>query len=88
MAEPDGELQQIYVRVSRLTLDALEATVYVRRLRSAQELIGPVVEALAEKLRAAPDVAAALKSRHDRGAEVAAGAVTPRRRQSSKGTAR
>jgi len=88
MSDSDVEFQQIYVRVSRTTLDALEAAVYVRRLRSAQELVGPIVEALGEKLAAAPDVAAALKSRRDRDAEIAVGAVTPSQRRGPKGAAR
>lgn len=57
---------QLNVRLSSEAVDALEAAVFVRSLRSAQELVGPVVEQLAEQLLADEDVAAAVKLRADR----------------------
>jgi hypothetical protein len=57
---------QLNVRLPREALDALEAAVFVRELRSAQELVGPVVEQLAQQLLAEEDVAAAVKLRASR----------------------
>lgn len=57
---------QLNVRLSSEAVDALEAAVFVRSLRSAQELVGPVVEQLAQQLLADEDVAAAVKLRADR----------------------
>lgn len=57
---------QLNVRLSSEALDALEAAVFVRSLRSAQELVGPVVEQLAKQLMADEDVAAAMKLRASR----------------------
>lgn len=57
---------QLNVRLSREALDALEAAVFVRSLRSAQELVGPVVEHLAQQLLADEDVAVAVKLREGR----------------------
>jgi hypothetical protein len=57
---------QLNVRLPREALDALEAAVFVRELRSAQELVGPVVEQLAQQLLADEDVAAAVKLRKGR----------------------
>jgi hypothetical protein len=57
---------QLNVRLSSAALDALEAAVFVRSLRSAQELVGPVVEHLAQQLLADEDVAAAVKLRAGR----------------------
>ncbi len=57
---------QLNVRLSRESLDALEAAVFVRSLRSAQEILGPVVEQLAQELMADEDVAAAVKLRAGR----------------------
>jgi hypothetical protein len=57
---------QLNVRLSRDALDALEAAVFVRSLRSTQELVGPVVEQLAQQLLADEDVAAAVKLRAGR----------------------
>jgi hypothetical protein len=54
---------QLNVRLPREALDALEAAVFVRSLRSAQELVGPVVEQLAQQLLAEEDVAAAVRLR-------------------------
>lgn len=68
MAGKDSE--QIYVAVSRETLDVLEAAKFVRRLGAIQELVVPVVNALADRLRREPDVGAALKARTDRDSEV------------------
>lgn len=47
-------------------MDALEAAVFVRSLRSAQELIGPVVEDFAQQLMADDDVVSAIKLREGR----------------------
>jgi hypothetical protein len=59
---------QLNVRLSTDALDALEAAVFVRSLRSAQELVGPVIEQLAKQLLADEDVAAAVMLRtHRRG---------------------
>lgn len=58
---------QLNVRVSREALDALKAAVFVRSLRSAQELVGPVVEQLATQLMGDEDVASAVKLRASRG---------------------
>lgn len=60
---------QLNVRLSREALDALEATVFVRSLRSAQDLVGPVVEELAQRLMSDPDVAQAVKLRDGRRGE-------------------
>jgi hypothetical protein len=57
---------QLNVRLSSEAVDALEAAVFVRSLRSAQELVGPVVEHLAQQLLADEDVAAAVKLRAGR----------------------
>jgi hypothetical protein len=57
---------QLNVRLSREALDALEAAVFVRSLRSAQELIGPVVEDFAQQLMADDDVVSAIKLREGR----------------------
>lgn len=57
---------QLNVRLPREVLDALEAAVFVRSLRSAQELVGPVVEQLAKQLLAEEDIAAAVKLRAGR----------------------
>lgn len=57
---------QLNVRLSSEALGALEAAVFVRSLRSAQELVGPVVEQLAQELMADEDVAAAVKLRAGR----------------------
>jgi hypothetical protein len=57
---------QLNVRLPTEALDALEAAVFVRSLRSAQELVGPVVEQLATRLMADEDIAAAVKLRTGR----------------------
>jgi hypothetical protein len=57
---------QLNVRLSSEAVDALEAAVFVRSLRSAQELVGPAVEQLAQQLLADEDVAAAVKLREGR----------------------
>jgi hypothetical protein len=57
---------QLNVRLSREALNALEAAVFVRSLRSSQELVGPVVEQMAQQLLADEDVAAAVKLRAGR----------------------
>jgi hypothetical protein len=57
---------QLNVRLSSEALDALEAAVFVRSLRSAQELVGPAVEQLAQQLLADEDVVAAVKLRASR----------------------
>jgi hypothetical protein len=59
---------QLNVRLSREAADALEAAVFVRSLRSAQDLVGPAVEELAASLAQDPDIAAAiaLRLRHRR----------------------
>jgi hypothetical protein len=54
---------QLNVRLSSEAVDALEAAVFVRSLRSAQELVGPVIEQLAQQLLADEDIAAAVKLR-------------------------
>lgn len=57
---------QLNIRLSKEALDALEAAVFVRSLRSPQELVGPAVEQLAQRLLADEDVAAAVKLRAGR----------------------
>ena len=74
---------QVNVRVSQETLDVLEATTFVRRLRSPQELVGPVIDALARRLRESPEVEAALRARVARDAEIAPARGRKRDKKSS-----
>jgi Holliday junction resolvasome RuvABC endonuclease subunit len=62
---------QLNIRLSRQAADALEAAVFVRGARSAQEIVGPVVEEMAANLARDPDVADALavRVRHRRRAQ-------------------
>lgn len=54
---------QLNVKLSREAADALEAAVFVRSLRSAQDLVGPAVEELAASLAQDADIAAAIELR-------------------------
>jgi hypothetical protein len=62
---PDSETDQVNIRVSKDVVDALDAAVFVRELRSPQELLRPVVEKLGESLAADPKIKAALRLRRD-----------------------
>ncbi len=57
---------QLNIKLSREAADALEAAVFVRSLRSAQDLVGPAVEELAASLAKDSEIAAAivLRSRY------------------------
>jgi hypothetical protein len=54
---------QLNVRLSDAAADAFDAAVFVRSLRSAQELAGPALEELAEQLMTDPAVADAVALR-------------------------
>ena len=54
---------QLNVQVSSAALDAIQAAVFVRDLRSPQPLIAPVVEKFAAGLAEDPAIAAAIQLR-------------------------
>jgi hypothetical protein len=60
MAEP---LEQLNLRVSREAADLFQAAVFVRDLKSVQELLRPVLEAHADALRTDDSVTAAVALR-------------------------
>jgi hypothetical protein len=57
---------QLNVRLSNEAADALDAAVFVRSLRSAQDLVGPAIEKLATELMQDTDVANAVVLRRRR----------------------
>jgi hypothetical protein len=56
-------MAQLNVRISEHTFEAITAAVYVRKLRSPQQLLGPLVEEFAAELLDDPAVADAMRLR-------------------------
>jgi hypothetical protein len=71
-------MPQFNVRVTREVHDAIAATVFVRELRSPQQLLGPLIENYVDELLEDDKVVSALKLREDRGD------TKPRRRRKPK----
>jgi hypothetical protein len=55
-----SNLRQVNLRISASALDVLESAVFVRELRSVQELLQPLVEAQAHSLETDPEIKAAV----------------------------
>jgi len=68
--------KQINIQLEQKDFDLLEAAVFLHRLKSPQELIRPLVEALLSELASDPAIARAVAERHDPTQSAEAGKVT------------
>ena len=57
--------KQLNIQLEQKDFDLLEAAVFLRRLKSPQELIRPLIETLLEELASNPAVAKAVAQRQD-----------------------
>lgn len=60
MTVADNQHKQINIRVTLQAFEVLEAAVFVRKLRSPQDVLGPIAEQFLSSLAEEPDVKAAM----------------------------
>jgi hypothetical protein len=78
--------KQLNIQLEQKDFDLLEAAVFLRRLKTPQELIRPVVDALLDELSSDPAITRAVAQRQDRPPEKETKKVTALRPRRQRGT--